>query len=574
MKLIEAVQIVNAEAPSGATPYVAGLCCGFTPLHLKTFVEARCRLAFPERTVQVKTGLYGDLAGTVEQIGTNVDCVLIVVEWPDLDARLGLRTTGNWEAASLNQILADAQVQLLRLDSAVEALASRRIPVVISPPTLPLPPVFVSRPSEASPLELELRKLWSDAAVRWAKLSPVSLVNPAELDRSSPPASRHDIRSELTSGFPYQIAHADQVAQSLLELAVPRVPKKGLITDLDDTVWLGILGDDGIEGISWDLDHHSQLHAIYQQLLNALADSGVLIGVASNNDPALVQEALQRTDLVLNPKYLYPVEASRGPKSESVARILQAWNVGPESVVFIDDNALEVAEVGAAHPEIECILFPKQEPAALVEFFRGLRHRFGKRQIRDEDRERVTSLRRSEAFRETVHHGGSLDDVLRGAEGRIKFSYDKAQADGRALELVNKTNQFNLNGKRYTEASWSSFLSQENVWLQVAEYQDRFARLGKISVMAGSRAANRLTIHTWVMSCRAFSRRIEYHCLGELLSHLGATEIELDLVPTERNGPLRDFLKALAGSVSEGAVAITAQTFREKCPPLYHEKLQ
>lgn len=572
MKLIEALQIANAEAASPDDPCVAALCCGFTPLHLKTFVAAYLRRAFPARAVKVKTGLYGDLAGTIENLDAKVDFALIAIEWPDLDARFGLRTTGNWGPASLAEIVADAQAQLLRLQSAVEAVASRPVPVVICPPTLPFPPLFFSRPSEADSLQLNLRRLWNDFAARLSDHASIAFVNAAELDRVSPPAARHDVRGELASGFPYHLSHADVVARLLVELALPRLPKKGLITDLDDTVWLGILGDDGVQGISWDLDHQSQMHATYQQLLNALVESGVLLAVASNNDPSLVAEAFARADLVLNPKYVYPVEASRGPKSEAIKRILQAWNVAPDSLVFVDDNALELAEVGAAYPEIEGILFPKHDPAATLEFFRTLRDRFGKRRIHAEDRERLSSLRQSREFHETVHGAGTLDSVLQGAEGRIKFTYEKAPLDSRALELINKTNQFNLNARRYTEASWSSLLSQDNSWLQIAEYEDRFARLGKISVISGYREGNRLTVCTWVMSCRAFSRRIEYHCLRELLEHFGATQIEFDFIPTERNGPVGDFLAALTGKRPESATAITAELFREKCPPLYHQK--
>ena len=574
MKLIEALQIEHADAPRGDKVCVCGLACSFIPLHLKTFVTAYLRRAFPDRAFSIKTGLYGDLAETVKRLDEQLDFALIVIEWPDLDPRLGLRTTGNWGPASLAEIVRDAQAQLLRLQSAVESLTARNVPVVICLPTLPLPPLSFCRPYEADSLQLNLRKLLDDLAVRLVNHSSVVFVSPAELDRVSAPAVRHDVRAELASGFPYHLAHADHVARLLVELAKPRLPKKGLITDLDDTLWLGILGDDGVQGISWDLDHNSQLHATYQQLLNALAEAGVMLAVASNNDLSLVREAFQRADLVLRPEHLYPVEAYRGPKSESITRILQAWNVAPDSVVFVDDNGLELAEVAAAYPEIECVLFPKKEPVAILDFFRLLRDRFGKRYIHDEDRGRVASLRQSQAFHETVHAATTLDSVLKSADGRLSFIYDKAPIDRRALELVNKTNQFNLNGKRYTEESWSSHLSRDNVWLQIADYQDRFARLGKISVITGHREGSRLTIDTWVMSCRAFSRRIEYHCLEELLDSFGANEMELMFVPTERNGPLRDFLATLTGTLPEGRVSISRDAFRGKCPPLYHQKHQ
>jgi FkbH-like protein len=572
MKLIDALKIEHEQVPPGAKACVASLSCGFMPLHLKTFVSAYLRRAFPGQAVQVKTGLYGDLAGTLERLEDPQDFALIVIEWPDLDARLGLRTIGSWDPAKLPEILRDAKTQLSRLQSAIEKLAARCVPVAICLPTLSLPPLSFRRPSEADELQLSLRVFLDSLAEQWVSHPSIGLISPAELDRISPPATRHDIRAELASGFPYQLAHADRVAHLLVELVSPRPVKKGLITDLDDTVWQGILGDDGIDGISWDLDHHSQMHAIYQQLLNSLAMAGVLLAVASNNDPSLVREAFERTDLVLDPQQVYPVEASRGPKSESVGRILHAWNVASDSVVFVDDNPLELAEVKAAYPEIECVSFPKEDPSAILDFFRLLRDRFGKRRLHEEDRGRVASLRQSQAFHQTAATSTTLDGVLQSAEGQVSFLYRKTPVDKRALELVNKTNQFNLNGVRYTEALWSSQLAQDGHWLQIAEYQDRFARLGKISVVAGHREGKRLIISTWVMSCRAFSRRIEYHCLEDLLDYFVAQEVKLLFVATERNGPLRDFLAKLTGTVPEGDVVVTREAFRKNCPPLYHEK--
>src|SRR5207248_6984173 len=140
------------------------------------------------------------------------------------------------------------------------------------------------------------------------------------LDRLSPPAERRDVQAEILFGFPYRPAHAAAVAELLTELLKTPAPKKGLITDLDDTLWAGLLGEVGADGVSWDLDHRSQLHGLYQQTLGALADAGVLIGVASKNDAARVHEAFRRRDLLLRRERVFPFEIHWGAKSESVAR--------------------------------------------------------------------------------------------------------------------------------------------------------------------------------------------------------------------------------------------------------------
>src|SRR4029077_61081 len=103
---------------------------------------------------------------------------------------------------------------------------------------------------------------------------------------------------------------------------------------------------------------------LYQQMLVALSEAGVLIAVASKNDPEAVEEAFQRQDLILPRDRIYPMEIHWGPKSESVGRILRAWNVAADAVVFVDDSPMELAEVKATHPEIGALVFPAHDEQA------------------------------------------------------------------------------------------------------------------------------------------------------------------------------------------------------------------
>ena len=134
----------------------------------------------------------------------------------------------------------------------------------------------------------------------------VRVLSTQSIDMVSPLRERFDVESELLTGFPYRLAHASALANLLAQLTRTPTPKKGLITDLDDTLWRGILGEVGIEGISWDLEHHTQMHAFYQRMLNTLAEEGVLLGIASKNERSLVEGALCRKDLALSPTVFYP----------------------------------------------------------------------------------------------------------------------------------------------------------------------------------------------------------------------------------------------------------------------------
>jgi FkbH-like protein len=298
------------------------------------------------------------------------------------------------------------------------------------------------------------------------------------------------------------------------------------------------------------------------------------VGVASKNDPELVAQIYrQRKDLLLEADSLFPIEVNWGAKSQSVGKILEAWNIGAEAVIFIDDSPMEVAEVMAAHPHIQGIVFPKDDPAAVINLLTRLRQAFGKRTITAEDKLRARSLRGTAGGSEqdSTQPGTTSEDFLQSANAVLRIDCTNPPRDGRALELVNKTNQFNLNGLRYTEAEWQAQLRRQNALVCVVSYEDRFGPLGRISVLAGAVEEDVLKVSTWVMSCRAFSRRIEHGCLRYLFDQLGVRAIEFKFSATSRNGPLQQFLHSILGSPPAPDCILDRDSFNLRCPALYHE---
>jgi FkbH-like protein len=545
MKLLEALNTVKSMQSEGGPSLPCALVAGFTPLHLRTFLTAELALRFPGRTIAMAEGLYGDLVGNLRRVAkSSVDFVVVVVEWNDLDPRLGIRSNARWSSSELSDILATAQKRAAQIVEAAHAASP--LALSVSLPTLPLLPLAFTPGWQTSSFDLDLRGIAQSLASSLANAPHIRLLGAQQLDLQSPAADRFDIVAELQTGFPYRLPHASALAGLLASLAVRSSPKKGLITDLDGTLWKGILGEDGVHGVSWDLEHHSQIHAFYQRFLGSLASAGVLLGVASKNDLTLVDEAFSRADLAIPPSALFPVEAHWKPKSQSVARILEMWNIGAEAVVFVDDSPMELAEVGAAHPGIECLRFPAGDDPAVYRLIGQLRDCFGKSALSEEDALRLESIRRTHSGT-AAGATASNSDFLDKAEPEVTFSFAKNPVDPRALELINKTNQFNLNGARHTEASLNRLLSGPDGFLMVASYRDKFGPLGKIAVLAGSARGSTLSIDTWVMSCRAFSRRIEHRCLAELLSRFDPTEVQFAYQQTDRNAPLRDFIEEILG---------------------------
>ena len=573
MKLAEALSIVQ-RAPAEDSPFPVLLSCCFTPLHLESYLAAHLQASMPGRKVVIRTGLYEDVAGTLEHFArSSAENAALVLEWADLDPRLGYRHLGGWGHRVVASILESLEAQLMRLEAAIQAIPSSS-KLAVSLPTLSLPPAFHTTGWQASRTEVVLDEFIAKFARRIVECPSVLLVNAQTLNAESPPGTRYDFRSDLHTGFPYTLSHADALARALAALIKSPEPKKGLITDLDDTLWFGLVGEAGYENVSWDLGNKAQFHGLYQQMLHALADQGVLIAIASKNSPDEVEQALARSDLVIARDKIFPVEVHWGAKSGSVSRILKAWNIDASSVVFVDDSPMELEEVRAAHPEIECLLFPKADSAAGLKFLRYLRDLFGKPGLSEEDAYRLESIRQNRQFVQTNGIGVSAEDFLSKAEATITVEFNPSGSDRRVLELVNKTNQFNLNGIRYTEGEWHKTLNAPNSFVMAVSYQDKFGPLGKIAVLRGRKEGSCLRIGTWVMSCRAFSRRIEHQCLAHLFRRFAVDEIVFEFKDTPKNRPMHDFLCGMSDGPLTSEVRLARGTFEAKCPSLHHQVKQ
>lgn len=566
MKISEAVEITRS-APKDGKAFDVTLICGFTPLHVQTFLSAYLQRALPDCRVTISPGLYGSVIDTVERsIEAQLRNVAIVLEWSDLDPRLGYRAASRWTAEVLQDVIPSVRTALQRLERCVRQIATCA-KVVVAMPTLPMPPVFHTSTWQTGETESVLLKLAAELRTELGQAG-ISVVSEERLAEQSLPGQRYDFKSDLLLGLPYTLAHADALSSSLARLLCPPAPKKGIITDLDDTLWSGLIGEVGPEQVHWDLGTHSQIHGLYQSLLSSLADAGVLVAVASKNDPDVVRRAFSRADILLPSDCIFPMEVHWSPKSESVRRILGAWNVAADAVVFVDDSPLELAEVAAQHPGIECIQFPGRDYGAVYALLRRIRDLFGKPTITLEDSVRLGSLRSSAEFKEAAA-ATAAEDFLRDLKATVQLEFD-CKKDPRAFELVNKTNQFNLNGIRYTESEWVAELSRPETHVLTATYGDRFGRLGKIAAMLGSVEGDALRLRTWVMSCRAFSRRIEHACLQAWFLRYPISRIEFDFAATERNGPLREFLASMPGEEKGPKVVLRREDFERGCPPLYH----
>lgn len=571
LKVQDALLITQQAQSRDGTPIKVFLACSFTPLHLRTFLAANVAQQCPGRPVICEIGDYGNLASILERKEcVEANAVAVVVEWPDLDRRLGYRTLGGWTIGVLDDILLESERRLAHLEKLINHVA-RNVRVVVALPTLPLPPVFPVSRRQIDRRELLLRHHLSEFATNITSGPNVLMVNPEHLSISVPLSHRrHDIGSELLADFPYTREHASSLGAALAEALWPPPPMKGLITDLDDTLWRGLVGEIGCEKISWDLDGNSQIHGIYQQMLGSLAEVGVFLGVCSKNEPSVVQTALERRDLKINCDRFFPIEAGWNPKSEMIAKILKAWNIGADAVVFVDDSPLEVAEVQVRFPEMRCVLFPSRDSAKALQLIGNLRDWFGRSTITAEDLLRVESIRNVTQW-DVADNKSSMDAFLADTDAKIDIYFSKDTTDSRPFELVNKTNQFNLNGLRWDEHDWRKMIKRPDSFLMVVSYADKFGALGKIGAMFGRYSDMEVEVDGWVLSCRAFSRRIEFSMLRVLFERFSAEGIKLAFSTTPKNRPLQEFLTSLTDLSQSSPSHINRHKFDSVCPPLFHK---
>ena len=567
MTITEALEILRS-ARSIQDEFSVQLACSFTPQHLKTFLAAHLQQRLPGRRVAVKEGIFGDLTGTIEQAGDNPS-VAIAMEWQDLDPRLRYREGGAWGKTLQADLAETAKLMLARLEAAIQQLPLHT-GVAISLPTLPIPPAFHTPGWQASRAELLLKQALLDFIARISQRRQTSVVNETWLSDGCPPGNRFDFKSDLLIGFPYTLPHADHLAKGLAQLLVPQQPLKGVITDLDNTFWSGLVGEVGADAVRWDPASRYYLHGLYQKLLAALSDEGILVAIASKNDPAVVSEALKRQDLLIPPGKIFPVEVHWAPKSESVARILQKWNISADSVAFVDDTPLELAEVESAHPGITCLRFPAGDYEGVLALLKTLRNLCGKSQLNEEDTLRLESLRQGAEFQEQAGSVSNPEAFLSTIDATITFDFDASPSNPRSLELVNKTNQFNLNGLRLTPDEWQKKMERPGAFLATVKYEDKFGALGTIAVIQGCAEVAALRIETWVMSCRAFSRRIEQQTLQKMFERFGRPMLDCDFVPTAKNGPLQEFFATILKQTPQSSFTFSQEQFESSCPPLYH----
>jgi FkbH-like protein len=398
------------------------------------------------------------------------------------------------------------------------------------------------------------RSLGSDWAFRkWVNLE-LGLSAPAFLHICDLAflANRHgglaarDERSWFESKQPCSPSLMVELAREVVHLisSLKRAPKKVLVLDLDNTLWGGVVADDGLEGIELgDTSPRGEAFKAFQKYIASLRQRGVLLAVCSKNDFEKAMEPfLKHPEMVLRQEDFVSFKANWEPKSENLRQMALELNLGLDSFVFVDDNPAEIEIVRQFAPEVTTILLGP-DPSEYVAQLQDCRL-FEPRSITSEDAGRTVQYR-SEVQRKAL--GASVTDLdayLESLGMEAAVSEFLAVDVPRLSQLINKSNQFNLTTRRRSEAEVAAVMdARDRIGFSV-RLKDRFGDHGLISILIGEQAGDTMKIDTWLMSCRVLKRQVEEEVLNEcvrLAKRRGCARLEGVYLPTAKNGMVSDF---------------------------------
>lgn len=437
---------------------------------------------------------------------------------------------------------AAVQRNVMDLAAAVRAAAQRDatpLLVGICPPS----PAAQSRREVAD----SLRDLESRFRADVADLANVRLLS-MDAFRAWQANLLFDEEQDRLGHVPYTSRFFAALARDIARLvhALKTQPVKVLVLDCDNTLWGGVVGEDGVSGLTI-----GQRERDLQKFALDKKRAGLLLCLASKNSAADVFEVFEnRKDMVLQLDDIVAMQVHWQPKSESIRALAQELNLGLDSFAFIDDNPVECAEVRAACPEVLVLNLREDEDPAT---FLGNVWPLDVLLVTEEDRQRSDMVRENLARDRLAKSSTGMAAFIEGLDLRIDMAAVKPNQVARVSQLTQRTNQFNFTTRRRSEAEILQLAKQGQDCL-VVEVRDRFGDYGLVGVIIYGASDEALVVDTFLLSCRVLGRGVEHAILRELgrvctLRRRG--RIELPFIPSQRNTPARRFLDSLAAEVRE-----------------------
>lgn len=322
--------------------------------------------------------------------------------------------------------------------------------------------------------------------------------------------------------------------------------KKCLVLDLDNTLWSGILGEDGVETISFDGDYPGKAFAHWQEGLKQLKDSGVMLAICSKNNETDVKEVWsKRTEMILKEADFVAKRINWQDKATNIQSIARELNIGLDSIVFVDDNPTERELIHQLLPMVEVPEW-SSNPYDLPLLYNDLiEHYFMVYSITDEDKNKTEQYHQNAMRQQQLSQFTSFEDFVRSLNIELTIQPINSVSMKRVAQMTQKTNQFNLTTKRYTEDDIQRLMDSGAIVYTLA-VADKFGDNGITGCIILLPNEAGWVIDTLLLSCRILGKRIEYAFVKHVLSVLPTnSNILADYFSTEKNAQVATFYDKL-----------------------------
>ncbi len=328
--------------------------------------------------------------------------------------------------------------------------------------------------------------------------------------------------------------------------AMAGIRKKCLVLDLDNTLWGGILGEDGIAGIQLGNTYPGNCFRDFQLWLKEIKNTGVLLAICSkNNQEDVAQLFNQRTDMVLQMEDFSSMQINWTNKAENIRTIALELNIGMDSLVFLDDSPFEREQVKTMVPEVVVPDFPPQ-PYLLTKFIREVYNQwFQVAELTDEDKSKSVQYQQNAQRKRLMDTHDSEESFLREMEIKLSIAENNKLHIPRYAQMTQKTNQFNLTTKRYTETDILRMMeSGYDIW--DVSVSDKFGDNGITALTIVKVEGDIAEIDSFLLSCRILGRGIETAFLNVVLNRMlekGIKKVKATFVPTAKNAQTENFFE-------------------------------
>jgi FkbH-like protein len=360
-------------------------------------------------------------------------------------------------------------------------------------------------------------------------------------------ANWRDARMFLASRLPVSAASFSTYSRGLIRSlsALFRAPRKVLCTDLDNTLWGGVLGEEGPDGIATGTTFPGNCYLEYQKFLKQLSSRGILLAIVSKNNEADVREAFQvrAADLGLDLDNFVATKISWNEKSDSIRELAKELSLGLDSFVFVADNPVECEAIRQQLPEVAVIAAPVEEPWKLVELL-SAQSFFDAAVVTDDDVNRLNEYKAQAQREELANSAGTRDEFLASLGIVCTFLSALDAPLARSVQLLAKTNQFNLTTRRHSAAEVEEFAASPGGQAVAVRVRDRFGDAGVVGLALARNQGDSCFIDSLLLSCRVIGRGIETALLAHLADNAikdGATRLIGEFIATKKNAPCADF---------------------------------